>query len=902
MIGRADELRRLRGLLDAARDGGQPRVALIAGEPGVGKSRMVYELIASLSPHAGTLIGQADPGALGRPFELLLDALDGAAPDAAADLQTAIADPAVGPVERLRAGLDAVRATDPAVVVFEDLHWADSESVALFERLGDLPGHRLLVGTYRPGEVDRRNPAADLLTRMERRYPVTYVRLERLSLDDTSALLTAMTGRRPPYRAAVALQNRTGGNPFFLEELVKAAGGGELDLRKLSMDPLPWNLADTLRRQLDELDHTQERVIEAAAVLGRKVPFDLLAVVTGLAEDDLIEVLRELVRRGLLVELGDDEFGFRHALAREAISDQLLGRQRRRLHELAYETLAAADDSDVALIAHHAKGAGRYDDMVAAVRRGVQKYLHIGSTYQALQLAEMGLAEVPDDVELLAAAARSAWLVGLLDDSHRYAKMCLRNAVTADERSRALRLLARVAWESGRREEMASLTDRLSDTIEELPDSEERAAAMAAIAQSYMLRDLTEPALRWADQAVVLAERLKLPDIRITALVEKGSALVNDPAQVDTGRALLREVADDAEKAGVWLAKARAINNLLSTPYPLSADEQRDLLEHMRTAAERAGFDALAVAAYFQGRASLAIQDGDLNAAIDAIDDGRRRDQGVLRTSQGEDYHGAFRAGLALEAGDVDLAASISARLMENLSAQSKGRTGLNGLVFHVACRQGDRGAAERALSEVLAAAVGRKMWGDLLHDLVSAGLFARIEPARLRQLRANMGGSAGNWLDLVDAQLAEAERQPATALPCYQRAMLADDLPAAVRGTAHVGAARCLLALGRRDEAVALLEPAARLLERWGGWRVAELTELRDLLGARPSARESDSQLTPRELEVARLLAEGLTNAELARRLFISPRTAAVHVSNILSKLGVSSRTQVAEKLPAGR
>jgi DNA-binding CsgD family transcriptional regulator len=532
------------------------------------------------------------------------------------------------------------------------------------------------------------------------------------------------------------------------------------------------------------------------------------------------------------------------------------------------------------------------------VRRGTKKYLRMGSAYQALQLAEMGLAEVPDDVQLLGVAARSAWLVGLLDDAHRYAKTCLRSAATPAQRSKALRLMARVAWESGRRDEMASLADRLSDTIRELPDTEERAAAMAAMAQSYMLRDLTEPALKWADEAVGLADRLGLPEIRVTALVEKGSALVNDPAQVDAGRALLREAADEAEKTGVWLARARALNNLLSTPYPLTAEEQRDLLEHMRVAAEKAGFDSLAVAAYFQGRAALAMHDGDLNAAIDAIEDGRRRDQGVLRTSQGEDYHGAFRAGLALEAGDVDLAASISARLLENLSELSKGRTGLHGLAFHVACRQGDRAAAERALDHVLDAAVGRKMWGDFLHDLVSAGLAVHLPVERLRPLSANMGGSAENWLDLVDAQLAEADREPHEALGRYQRAMLADDLPAAVRGTAHVGAARCLVALGRRDEATALLEPAGRLLERWGGWRVAELAELRDQLGARTPAAVGDSQLTPRELEVAHLLAEGLTNAELARRLFISPRTAAVHVSNILSKLGVSSRTQVARKL----
>jgi|RhiMethySRZTD1v2_1073278.scaffolds.fasta_scaffold03546_7 DNA-binding CsgD family transcriptional regulator len=895
MIGRADELQRLRRLLGAT----EPQVAVVAGEPGVGKSRLVHELISLVSPNQRVLIGQADPGDLGRPFELLLDALDSVSPDAASGLQAAIADPANGPVERLRAGLECVRAADAAVVVFEDLHWADSESVALFERLGDLPGNRLLLGTYRPGEVNRRNPAADLLTRLERRYPVTHIRLERLGLDDTSALLTAMTGRPPPYRAAVALQNRTGGNPFFLEELVKAAGGGELDLRKLSMDPLPWNLADALRRQLDELDHTQERVIEAAAVLGRKVPFDLLAVVTGLAEDDLIEVLRELVRRDLLVEMGDDLFGFRHALAREAISDQLLGRQRRRLHELAFENLCADESADLALIAHHAKGAGRYDDMVDAVRRGVKKYLTMGSAFQALQLAEMGLGEMPQDLQLLMVAARSAWLAGLLDDANRHAKQALRVATTATERSGAQRLLARIAWEAGRREDMIQLTDDLIETIRELPDEHEKAAAMAAVAQSFMLRDVTADALEWADHAIELAERLDLPAIRLTALVEKGSAQVNNAALVDEGRVLLREVAAEAEKAGAWLAAARALNNLLSTPFPFSADDQRALLERMRTAAEKAGFDALAVAAYYQGRATLAMVDGDLTGAIAAIDDGRRRDQGTLRTSQGEDYHGAFRAGLALEAGDVELADSIARRLLESASAaRTKMRPGLAGLAFHVAARRGDRAATGRLFTTVLRSSEGRKLWGDFVHDLVSAGLSAGLPPVELRRLTGYMSGTPDGWRSLVQAQLAEAEHRPRIALPDYQRAMMAADLPAAARGTAHVGAARCLLALDRRDEATAVLQPAAQLLARWGGWRVAELADVRDRLGIRANASTMDTVLTPRELEVARLLAEGLTNAELARRLFISPRTAAVHVSNILSKLNLTSRTQVADKL----
>ncbi|WP_460495036.1 helix-turn-helix transcriptional regulator [Dactylosporangium cerinum] len=121
-----------------------------------------------------------------------------------------------------------------------------------------------------------------------------------------------------------------------------------------------------------------------------------------------------------------------------------------------------------------------------------------------------------------------------------------------------------------------------------------------------------------------------------------------------------------------------------------------------------------------------------------------------------------------------------------------------------------------------------------------------------------------------------------------------------ATKGSGHVGAARCLLALGDLDGARQHVRTAEPLLARWSGWRVAELSALRGRLGlGTPVA--GDQALTPREREVAVLLAEGLTNAELARRLYISPRTAAVHVSNILSKLNLESRTQIAAWVKAG-
>src|SRR5690242_8950070 len=242
MVGRADELRRLSVLVD----GGAPAVAILAGEPGIGKTRLIQELIAAQPASMPILSGQADPGALSRPFELLLDAVDGCASisdkvDAA--LMETVADTHRGMVERLQAGLEIIReltTPGPSIVVFEDLHWADSESVALFERMADLSGGRLLIGTYRPDEVTRRHPLAELLPRLERRHTVVHLRLDRLSLTDTSGFLKAVVGHTPSYRTAVALHNRTGGNPFFLEELLKARGDDDID--QLGDRPLPWNV------------------------------------------------------------------------------------------------------------------------------------------------------------------------------------------------------------------------------------------------------------------------------------------------------------------------------------------------------------------------------------------------------------------------------------------------------------------------------------------------------------------------------------------------------------------------------------------------------------------------------------------------------------------------------------
>ncbi len=350
MVGRAAELDRLVALIGARP---VPAVALVAGEAGIGKTRLVQELLAAVPPGTFVLAGQADPGSVGRPMELFLDALRGtgaAAPSSSAssssssdhdELLAEVRDGERSAEERVRAAVELVRRLTgdrPGVVVFEDLHWADAESLTLLERLAEPDrGSLLVVGTYRPDGLSRRHPAADLLPRLDRRHTVTHIHLDRLGPGEVSSFLAAVYGGDPSFRVVDALHTRTGGHPFFLEELVASSRDAPEGLDEM---PLPWTVAELVRSQLDDLDPDVREMVTTAAVLGRRVPFDVLAAVTGASEDDLIRRLRAAVDAGLLVEGEPDVFGFHHEIAREAIEAGLLGREQRRLHEKALAVAA----------------------------------------------------------------------------------------------------------------------------------------------------------------------------------------------------------------------------------------------------------------------------------------------------------------------------------------------------------------------------------------------------------------------------------------------------------------------------------------------------------------------------------------------------------------------------------
>lgn len=902
MIGRADELERLARLVDA---GQSPAVALVGGEAGVGKTRLVRELIDQLP--AGTVVhaGQADPGSLGRPFELLFDAL--ATGHAKDDERLALlADPDRPADERLRIGLEVVRdltIRTPSVVVFDDLHWADSESVALFERLAEQgSGPLLLVGTYRPDALHRRHPTAEMLPRLERRHAVTHIHLDRLSVLEVGSFLAAVYGREPSYRVVEALHARTGGNPFFLEELLAAARQDDPD--ELIRQELPWSLAELVRTQLDDLTTDQRGVLETAAVLGvTRVSFDVLAAVSGLSEDELIRILRDLVARGLLVESEADAFSFRHALAREAIESDLLGRERRRLHQAALDALRDMGSEDFTAIAHHAHGAGQFDDMLEAAREGVRRSLHSGSTYQALQLAELGLSEAGDDPELLDLASRAAWLSGLLGDARSLAGRAQERARAdhdLDAESAALRLICRLDHDLTDSLAAAGSTAELEKLAERLDEGPEQARAFAVLAEMAMLRDDLESVTTWADRAVALADRLDLSEVRVHAQIERGSAYMNAPERVDEGVALLAASIDEAAALDQWVIVARGLNNLVRGDYYRpAADEARSLLVRMREATERAGFDLFA-GSYWDGLADLAEWEGDLGSALTYVDEALR----AQRNSAGSKpayWYRAHAAGLALEAGEIDWAESLFATVDPSIGSKAMWWSGLG---LHIAALRRDHDAARRhaaALAEIAKARGG--IDPQMVHDLVRAMLIGGISSEEVHGMfdLLPIGFGHGSLEDdpyrvLARAELLEARGDHEDGVRDYEAAIAraGSQVRPAALGTAHVGAGRSLVALKRVDEAKEHAAIAAGLLERWGGTRVEELAALQRRLGGGETV-EGPAELTPREREVVTLLAEGLTNGELATRLFISPKTASVHVSNILAKLSMTSRAEIA-------
>lgn len=899
MIGRTAALERLRTVIEiaAVHSSDLPSIALIAGEAGIGKTRLLREMLATLPRDVTVFSAVAEPRSLGHSFDVAR--------------QLVMADSVrISPYDSMRptAEIDPLDSSDPSAatitaitsaarngrvaLVIEDLHWIDSDSVGVIDAIARQPLPNVVIfATYRPSDLSRGAPGGDLVLRLERRNQVDQFRLDRLDRPEVALLMSAILGQQASSAAVEAVHRRSGGVPFVIEELMRFAGP-EACSDDIIDARLPWSLEEAVRAQVAELNSRERGIIEALAVFGQPAGFEELVSVTGLDERELLGQLRGLVSSGVIEESRNDRLWFGHALLAESVTHQLLGRERRRLHERCFETISRLAPDDYAALAHHADGAGRYEDIVAIARVGSRAYLDRGATFQALRLATAGLGENPDDPSLLSVATEAAWRLDFLTEALGHARNWVRVADKIADRIDGLRYIARLNHERDEGQTDTETVDVLITLAESLPDGADRARAEAAVAQLLMLAD-DETSILWAERAMAQADAAGDKQIFVQARLEWASAQQQHLQRTLT-LAAMRDVAQDARAIGDGVLLSRALNNTMVLVAP-DSEESRLMRNELRSTAAAFGFDKLGHLNVMWWDALAAEASGDLNLFRRLLDEWA---SWMPSKKQSAEYR-SVAVSLAAEEG----------RLADGFALLDEDMT-VSGCTV----------AAHRTVSRINLAAVahdthagrtGFEMFingspltdnwfalGTVMQAVASSmevGIpLTEIRQRLLREFLASHIARSG-LVEAAEGLLALAEGRFDAAAKSLRNTLRTarESLPRFVEGSLHLSLAQALLGAGDRAGASYAAHAAVDTLSTWPGWR-------RDRAEAMLGRLEGTSvrpigDLTARESEVAGLIAEGLTNGQLAERLYISPKTAAVHVSNILAKLGLSSRTEVA-------
>jgi DNA-binding CsgD family transcriptional regulator len=542
----------------------------------------------------------------------------------------------------------------------------------------------------------------------------------------------------------------------------------------------------------------------------------------------------------------------------------------------------------------------------------------MGLTHQALRLAELGAAEDGNDLELRTLASRAAWAVGLLDVSRSHGETWRRLAAWADDVSSegaALRHLARVEWEDGNADKQRAYAEAAFALAEAHGPSEDLAHAMALMSEVYMLAHDRSPnrteigeAIEWADRALQLADELDCPNVRPRALVSKGSALADQPETADEGVNLLEQARAEAVAIGDAWNQVRAINNMFHCGLVRWPPERiRAGLDEIHEVAWRTGREGQTMTMWANQAANLARMVGNMEEARQHLATGRRLDPQAGAGSEHWWYE-LQELELAIEAAEWDAAARFVKGLGQDLVERPPfdvwSAISYDSLAAQYEALRGDPERAVALLTDAVDTRIGPDDDNrDTIFRAATTLVRAGSDPTAMHRLIDQVDrrwparpGEPTSRRQHLEGALLEVEGKLDDAVVTYQEA-LADPIgyrPVPLAADVEQGMARCLLATGRVDEARAAADRAVQLLADWPGWRATQAAALARRL--RPVvAGPSDGILTAREREVAILLAEGLTNGQIAQRLYISTKTASVHVSNILAKLGMGSRAEVA-------
>jgi predicted ATPase/DNA-binding CsgD family transcriptional regulator len=848
--------------------------------------------------------------------------------------------------------LERLAGMAPLVLVVEDLHWADQSSLQLLSFLvhGLPQAPVVLAVTYRSDEPPGRHRLPPLLAELDRAASVERLELPRFDRAELGVLLAGVLGQPPEPNLLDEVFARSEGNPFFAQELL--AGGAPGGRPALSA-----TLKDLLLARVEAVPGPAREVARIAAAAGRRVRDRLLGAACSLEELALLAALRELVAGQVLVaDAAGDGYAFRHALLQEVIDADLLPGERHRLHGILARTLAAHPEwaggtpaERAAELAVHWYASGELARALPAVvdagmaamqalafaearghfERALEVWEQVPAAADRLALDRAGLCEQ---------AAEAAHLAGDQPRAIALVREALGHIDAAHEPIRAGLLHERLGgylWKSGDRGALDAYQAAVR-LVPSTPASAERARVLAEQAYGLLMASQVRAARASAQEALVMAQEVDALEVEGRARLALGRTL----AELGEHQAALAHMAEArriAQQAGdvgglaqtqVFLpqvlaavgrleeALADALEGLEPTRRVGLGQTYRsflmlfasDLLFRLgrweeadqwgREALETAPMPSLSALNAQLLQARLEIARGEFAAAAGRLEEARRgyshtgipqfvgpfaEGQATLAVWQGrlEDAQAAIRDGLEGLAGcekDLWLGPLLSLGLQVEADLAGRARVHRRAAEVNTARQTG------RALLDQLQELAGRFTQAQpetLAHAALGEAELTRLEA---EPSPARWAAAAAHW---------EALGQPYPA--AYARWREAEALLA---GRAPRPQAATVLRQAHQDAIRLGATPLRRQLERLARRARIDLTPPTAPTQARPPAEPSPAErlgLTHREREVLRLLVAGRTNRQIADTLFISVKTAGIHVSNILAKLGVASRGEAA-------